>query len=778
MKRLFLVFIFALLSIYADAQWQQLQTPVLEQADVRTAVATDSGFYIGTPSGVYRSLDDGFTWQHSFKMNGKEAYFKIKRLLGCGNGLVAFSDSLIYVSVNAGKTWSNLNLPFKDNYSLQAINNRLLCLGYNAKNIRELYFSDDMGSHWDRSVASLYLKSPYSYPLFPNTAQDLIFLEYNDSSGSKVKSKLAASKDGEHFFDILNIPIGISGFNLLDIQLGISGIDGDSGHTYTFFSNKPCLFNTGTGNWDTLSVPNINWKGLKDTSVTIQNQFFYHGSLFIEYVKCKRLFDSSIWTFNYLYFPMLFKSRDNGLHWQKLSTVFFGDKYVLHAAFKNPAKFIIYNGPLYSNDAGSEDETRSNFRIMLDSGKTATYSNRRLYAPSARIYQIDTQLLVLRSTFINLYKMESDFTLSRIPTGIDTTDLYNQYPLSYNQYPLLYASGKKNAMVLDRNYNANDIIRISSDWGNTWKNFPHQYQSAIDGPISFFTVGSEVYTLSRTKYSSDFGINWIYFSSKLPVFSNLTYIDQIDSDVNVLCETTIGNHILYHTNDLINFKQKGRVLKLSGVNLSHIASVPVVTGIDSVDATTIYYLKDSTWTKAKMLGISQYDRNHVFRISIKCLGEIVYFFYPGSTYYSTDLGEHFQKMDDLPDGLYDQSFAMHDSILFMSSNAGIWYNKSFLKEHHLSSLTKEGQTAPAGAAIKVFPNPAHNLINIQLSLQKPEQVQLQLMSMDGRIVYSKNSITNTGNTTIPLSVNSLQPGIYLLKLTTEGNQYTEKIAVN
>jgi photosystem II stability/assembly factor-like uncharacterized protein len=78
-----------------------------------------------------------------------------------------------------------------------------------------------------------------------------------------------------------------------------------------------------------------------------------------------------------------------------------------------------------------------------------------------------------------------------------------------------------------------------------------------------------------------------------------------------------------------------------------------------------------------------------------------------------------------------------------------------------------------GSEIKLYPNPANGLINIELGESDPGEIRLKIFSVDGRIRKSETSISNPGK--ITLDISSLEPGIYILRMTSANGTMVGKM---
>ncbi len=81
------------------------------------------------------------------------------------------------------------------------------------------------------------------------------------------------------------------------------------------------------------------------------------------------------------------------------------------------------------------------------------------------------------------------------------------------------------------------------------------------------------------------------------------------------------------------------------------------------------------------------------------------------------------------------------------------------------------------AEIKVFPNPAGHLINIDFTKTNSPYNSLQLFDISGRVVYEENNTENIFTTTKKIDVQHFQPGIYMLKVTGNEGVYSTRVAV-
>jgi len=81
--------------------------------------------------------------------------------------------------------------------------------------------------------------------------------------------------------------------------------------------------------------------------------------------------------------------------------------------------------------------------------------------------------------------------------------------------------------------------------------------------------------------------------------------------------------------------------------------------------------------------------------------------------------------------------------------------------------------------VEIYPNPANNLLNINIHNSTYEQAELKLISIQGKVVYQKSAIINSGDYSEKINLEKLNNGIYILTLISNGNTLiTEKVIVN
>jgi hypothetical protein len=84
-----------------------------------------------------------------------------------------------------------------------------------------------------------------------------------------------------------------------------------------------------------------------------------------------------------------------------------------------------------------------------------------------------------------------------------------------------------------------------------------------------------------------------------------------------------------------------------------------------------------------------------------------------------------------------------------------------------------GNETLASASLKVYPNPATDRVEVELSPAKEEDIEISLFSLQGQILYRKNAGKQSGTVHHTVPVENLPAGSYLLRITC-GKSVTNK----
>jgi hypothetical protein len=138
------------------------------------------------------------------------------------------------------------------------------------------------------------------------------------------------------------------------------------------------------------------------------------------------------------------------------------------------------------------------------------------------------------------------------------------------------------------------------------------------------------------------------------------------------------------------------------------------------------------------------------------------------------------------DLLFELRFNVRGSLDQHVLQAGSWkvatevFDKDYLKQH----LVMEARSVTSGDPIsddglKVYPNPATNLVNIQWSATSAGEGWIRVLDGNGRKVFEQPVAVAKGTNKYSLNLDSrfVRQGIYMVQLETEGEVRTTRIVV-
>jgi hypothetical protein len=79
--------------------------------------------------------------------------------------------------------------------------------------------------------------------------------------------------------------------------------------------------------------------------------------------------------------------------------------------------------------------------------------------------------------------------------------------------------------------------------------------------------------------------------------------------------------------------------------------------------------------------------------------------------------------------------------------------------------------------LKIYPNPANDYLNISFELNEMQSLKLELVSIKGEAVHSESIGSYKGTFEKRLDLNSLNKGVYMLRVTTDKGSSTSKVVV-
>jgi hypothetical protein len=83
-----------------------------------------------------------------------------------------------------------------------------------------------------------------------------------------------------------------------------------------------------------------------------------------------------------------------------------------------------------------------------------------------------------------------------------------------------------------------------------------------------------------------------------------------------------------------------------------------------------------------------------------------------------------------------------------------------------------------GAAIRVFPNPVKDQLQLTIESQKSGELLISFLSLDGKTLHEQQQWVNVGFNRTSLDVGAIPAGMYILRLSNAGEVATQKIIVD
>jgi hypothetical protein len=81
------------------------------------------------------------------------------------------------------------------------------------------------------------------------------------------------------------------------------------------------------------------------------------------------------------------------------------------------------------------------------------------------------------------------------------------------------------------------------------------------------------------------------------------------------------------------------------------------------------------------------------------------------------------------------------------------------------------------AAIKLYPNPATEKATIAIDLKEAKDVSIELYDLNGNLLKAATYANWLGLSTVEMNTNQLNAGVYLVKVTIDGEISTKRLVV-
>lgn len=78
----------------------------------------------------------------------------------------------------------------------------------------------------------------------------------------------------------------------------------------------------------------------------------------------------------------------------------------------------------------------------------------------------------------------------------------------------------------------------------------------------------------------------------------------------------------------------------------------------------------------------------------------------------------------------------------------------------------------------IYPNPVRDFLKINLHVEQPEEIELKILSMDGREILQQQFFSGAGDFTLPVDCSQIADGLYFVSLSRTGERNVYKVIVN
>lgn len=163
------------------------------------------------------------------------------------------------------------------------------------------------------------------------------------------------------------------------------------------------------------------------------------------------------------------------------------------------------------------------------------------------------------------------------------------------------------------------------------------------------------------------------------------------------------------------------------------------------------------------------------------------FFTGGMAYTPKSARDHFADQDPIWRGIIKNNqiliaahnpYAAENATTTITAEVGNWKQTLTLRGRETLLCTYElPESALSLLDFKPTPNPASNQLTLDIFSSQNRSVLVQLVALSGQTVHEQSISLGSGSTTLPLSVQNLAPGMYLVRLWDGTHSVSKRIVV-
>ncbi|MCD4791067.1 MAG: C10 family peptidase, partial [Bacteroidales bacterium] len=130
----------------------------------------------------------------------------------------------------------------------------------------------------------------------------------------------------------------------------------------------------------------------------------------------------------------------------------------------------------------------------------------------------------------------------------------------------------------------------------------------------------------------------------------------------------------------------------------------------------------------------------------------------------------------LPGNMPDPVFAASGELFITFQTDGAYNGPGWVAEWEIGNVGVNEQNENFNN-LKVYPNPANNLLNISFSLDESQSFDIKLLSVTGEVVYVESINKFSGNYVNTINLSEIAKGVYFLNLTNNKGTVNKKVII-
>lgn len=196
----------------------------------------------------------------------------------------------------------------------------------------------------------------------------------------------------------------------------------------------------------------------------------------------------------------------------------------------------------------------------------------------------------------------------------------------------------------------------------------------------------------------------------------------------------------------------------------------------------IYYLKEQANIRIKIP--DKYLNNRIRRFFYLLAFTVLFLLIPGINNVKAQklyvLDENNVQNEFVLENISKLTFPAGNLLVSNIDGSAKSINISTIRNLSFNDFATHNETPeiPAFNAIRIFPNPAWNVLNVLFKTQEPGSCCFSIYDQYGRVLINKEISCQRENNTIAINVDELSPGMYFLRMQQKQKTETTKFLKN